>query len=404
VSTIPGGETQKPVYFATAIDITARHRVEAELRRTATYLAEAEKLSHTGSWARDVKTSALFWSPEEWRIFGLEPATTKLTYEMLLGMVHPDDRSHFMEASRTAMRERRAYDVAFRVTKSDGSIRHIHTVGTPVFSDAGELTEYIGVSIDETDRMRANAAVQESQAELARVSRLTSMGELAASIAHEINQPLAAVVANSGAALRWLAHKPPNMKEANLALRRIVQEGNRASDVIERIRSFLRYRKPGYASFNLNEAIREVLGLIISTLRSREVGVQISLLDKLPPALGDRVQIQQVVMNLIMNAADAMASVTGRSRFLGVHTELQPDATIRIRVVDSGSGIDESIRDRIFDPLFTTKPTGMGMGLSICRSIVEFHGGRLTASHREPFGTEFQFTIPVAQVQTGGAG
>ena len=252
------------------------------------------------------------------------------------------------------------------------------------------------MTMDETERVRANAAVNEAQAELARVARLTTMGELAASIAHEINQPLAAVVTNGNAALRWLAHAPPNLEETRASLKAIIKESNRASEVIGRIRSFLTHRKPEYAELDINDAIREVLELTVGALRSRDVAVQTELPAALPHALGDRVQLQQVIMNLVMNGADAMSAIADRPRVLRIGSQLDGAGSVLVSVRDSGIGIDAAIRDRIFEPLFTTKSTGMGMGLSICRSIVEAHGGRLWAAPATPHGTDFRFTIPTA--------
>jgi PAS domain S-box-containing protein len=395
VSTIPGDGNRAPIYLATAIDITARHKAESDLRRTATYLAEAEKLSHTGCWARNISSGELFWSPEEWRIFGLDPATTKITYATLLDLIHPEDRAPFEEANARSVRDRKPYNISYRAVLRDGMVKHIHTVGNPVFDSSGALVEFVGVSMDETERIRANAAVQEAQAELARVARLTSMGELAASIAHEINQPLAAVVANGNAALRWLDRAKPDLDEAKDALQDVIKEGNRASDVIGRIRSFLRHHKPDYIALDINDAIRETLALTANTLSARHVTVQKHLPDNIPPVLGDRVQLQQVVMNLIMNGADAMSSVKGRSRLLRVESQVE-GSNVLVTVKDSGTGIDQAIFKRIFDPLFTTKSTGMGMGLPICRSIVETHGGLLSVSPASPYGAAFHFTIPIA--------
>ena len=395
VSTIRGKKSDLPIFLATAIDITARHRAENELRRSASYLAEAEKLSHTGCWARNTKTGELFWSQEEWRIFGLDPATTNLSYQLFLDLVHPEDRALLEEASIRAVNQKKLYDIPFRAVLRDGTVKHLHSVGKPVFAESGEeMVEYIGVTMDETERVRANAAAQEAQAELARVARLTAMGELAASIAHEVNQPLAAVVANSSAALRWLAHAPPNLNEAELALRHITKEASRASEVVGRIRSFLMYREPEFIGLDINAVIREVLELTFSSLKASNVTIQTSLPAELPPILGDRVQLQQLIMNLIMNGADAMKSVTDRPRNLRIRSQLDEAGSILISIKDSGTGIDKEIHDRIFDPLFTTKPSGMGMGLSICRRIVEAHGGRLWASSAAPHGTDFHFTIP----------
>ncbi len=222
------------------------------------------------------------------------------------------------------------------------------------------------------------------------------MGELAASIAHEINQPLAAIVTHGNAARRWLAQAPPNLKETRDLLEGIIKDGNRAGEVVTRIRALLKHHKPEYVELDINEAIREVLALAASPLRNRSVAVQTILPADLPLALGDRVQLQQVIMNLIMNGAEAMGSVTDRHRVLRIGSKVDGEGSIQVTIKDLGTGIEEAIRNRIFDPLFTTKPTGMGMGLSICRSIIEAHGGRLWASQSTPHGTDFQFTIPSA--------
>ena len=234
----------------------------------------------------------------------------------------------------------------------------------------------------------------EAQAELARVARLTTMGELAASIAHEINQPLAAVVASGNAALRWLAHAPPNLEETRDSIRAILNEGSRASEVIGRIRSLLKHDDPAYVELDVNDAIRGVLELTMNALRSRGVVIQTQLSAALPQALGDRVQLQQVLMNLIMNGADAMSAVADRPRILHIGSQIDSTGSVLVSVKDSGIGIDRAIRDIIFKPLFTTKSTGMGMGLSICRSIVEAHGGKIWAIPATPNGTEFRFIIP----------
>ena len=247
-----------------------------------------------------------------------------------------------------------------------------------------------------SERVRANEAVQAAQAELAQVARLTTMGELAASIAHEISQPVAAIVTYGNGALRWLAQTPPNLEETKTALTGIVNAGSRAGEVIGRIRELIKHRKPEYGTLDLNEAIMDVLALTAGALQSKSVAVQTMLPEGLPPAFGDRVQLQQVIMNLAMNGADAMSSATDRPRVLRVEARADGKGSIEVTVADSGTGIEEAIHHRIFDPLFTTKPTGMGMGLSICRSIVEAHGGRLWAAPGTPCGTEFRFTIPMA--------
>ena len=312
-----------------------REQLVHELRRSATYLAEAEKLSHSGCWALNTKTGELFWSAEEWRIFGLDPAATQLSYRIFMELIHPDDRASVKSTLARAIREKEPVDVLFRAVLRDGTVKHLHSVGKP-FEASGDAVEYIGVMVDETERVRANAAMHEAQTELARVAGLTTMGELAASIAHEINQPLAAIVANGNAALRWLAHASPNLEEARDALNGIVKQGTRAGDVIARIRTMLQHRKPEHIEVDINEAIRDVLSLTVSLLRSRFVVVQTTLPAELPLALGDRVPLQQVIMNLIMNAADAMSSVTDRPRVLRIEAKIDDKDSILVTVGDFG--------------------------------------------------------------------
>jgi PAS domain S-box-containing protein len=302
--------------IGTVADISDRIQAESELSRSAAYLVEAEKISHTGCWARNPRSGTLFWSQEEWRIFGLDPKTTKLSYATFLQMIHPEDRSHVEETSKRAVEEKKPYDIPFRIFLPDGSIKHIHSMGKPFFEASGDVVEYIGVSMDVTERKRDEAALQLAQAELARVARLTTIGELAASIAHEINQPLSAIVNNGHAAVNWLGHDIPNVPEVTEALKDIIKDANRASDVIGRIRALLKNDKPEYIALDINDVIREVLAITQTALQSRLVSVRSDLPAGLPPVLGDRVQLQQVIMNLIMNGADAMRSVTNGPRIL----------------------------------------------------------------------------------------
>jgi C4-dicarboxylate-specific signal transduction histidine kinase len=235
------------------------------------------------------------------------------------------------------------------------------------------------------------------QAELGRVARLTTMGRMAASIAHEINQPLAAIVAGGNASLRWLAHAPPNLDEAQAALHRIVKDGRRASDIIGSIRAIFRKGDERRVPLDVNELVREVLRLTQGELQNGRVSVQTELASELPSVLGNRVQLQLMFRNLIMNAVDAMSSVTDRGRVLHIKSEIKPSG-VRIAVADSGTGIEPESMDRIFDTFFTTKSHGMGMGLSICRSIVQAHGGQLSASPSHPHGSIFEIVLPAAKL------
>jgi PAS domain S-box-containing protein len=394
LSTIPGSKNSPPLHIATAIDITDRHKAESELRRFATYLAEAEKLSHTGCWAVNTKTGELFWSQEEWRIFGLQPETTKLSYQVFLDLVHPEDRAALEENSLRAVRNKEPYDVLFRAVLRDGTIKHLHTVGKPQIEESGAVVEYIGVTMDETERVRANAAMHEAQAELARVARFTTIGELIASIAHEIKQPLGAIVTNGSAGLRWLERAAPDCDEARAAFTRIVNDGRRADEVIESIRAVFRNVDQEKSPVDINKLIRDMLGLMIGDLRSNRVSVETRLDDNLPDVIGNQVQLQQVILNLIRNAIEAMNSVTDHARVLRIGTAIHVPDGVLVSVEDSGTGLNPKDIERIFDSFFTTKPQGTGMGLSICRSIIEGHQGRLWASSGINHGAIFNVLLP----------
>jgi PAS domain S-box-containing protein len=401
VSTIPGGENSPPIYIATAIDITDRHKAESELRRIATYLAEAEKLSHTGCWAMNTKTGELFWSQEEWRIFGLHPETTQLSYQVYLDLVHPEDRATLEEDSLRAVRNKEPYDILFRAVLRDGTIKHLHTVGKPQIEASGAMVEYIGVTMDETERVRANAAMHEAQTELARVARLTTLGELIASIAHEINQPLGAIVVNGNAGLRWLERATPDVDEARAAFTRIVYDGRRAGEVIESIRAMFKNVDQEKAPVDINKLVRDMLGLMFGELRSNQVSVETRLDDNLPDVRGNQVQLQQVILNLIRNAIEAMNSVTDRARVLRIGTKIHVPDGVLVSVEDSGTGLSPKDIERIFDSFFTTKPQGTGMGLSICRSIIEGHQGRLWASSGIDHGAIFNVLLPAVRPANG---
>jgi PAS domain S-box-containing protein len=335
------------------------------------------------------------------RLYGVRKEEFSGASEAWSRCLVPEDVARAKADVEAALRGDHEFSSEFKVRRADGAIRIIRGVAQIIRNADGRPVRMVGINRDVTDlinaeqeRVRANEAVDAAQAELAQVARLTTMGELAASIAHEISQPLAAVVSFGNGALRWLAQDPPNLGETKAALKGVVEAGNHAVEVLVPIRELLKHRKPEYASLDVNEAIRDVLALTESALRSRSLVVQTILAADLPLALGDRVQLQQVIMNLALNGADAMSSVTDRPRVLRVESKVNSEGRILVTIEDSGTGVDEAIRHRIFDPLFTTKPAGMGMGLSICRRIIEAHGGRLWASPRTPHGTEFQFTIP----------
>jgi C4-dicarboxylate-specific signal transduction histidine kinase len=247
---------------------------------------------------------------------------------------------------------------------------------------------------DETEQKHAEDGLREAQQELERVSRQTTIGAMTASIAHELNQPLSAIVANGNAGLRWLARQDPNLDEVQNALQRIVDDGLRAADIITSIRGMFRKDSHEKLPLSVKDLVREVLTLIHGDLERRQISLRSELHDALPKITGERVPLQQVLLNLIMNAAEAMSAVNGRERLLTIQAALNEQKSVRVTVEDTGCGIDQAHLDRIFDPFFTTKSHGMGLGLSICRSIVEAHGGKLWALRRSPFGTAFHLTLP----------
>jgi C4-dicarboxylate-specific signal transduction histidine kinase len=250
---------------------------------------------------------------------------------------------------------------------------------------------------DITERKRAEEALRQTQAALAHLSRVMTMGELTASIAHEVNQPLAGVITNGNACLRWLAREVPDLEEARAAVERIIRDGNRASEVIRRIRALAKKTDPQTAWLDINDVIHEVCTLLQSEVRKHRVLLRMALSTALPPLLGDRVQLQQVVLNLIINGIEAMSSVADRPRELLIQSGTQGAPGIFVAVRDSGIGLDPQHLARLFDAFFTTKPGGMGMGLSISRTIIEAHGGQLWATPNEGHGATFRFTLP-----TGG--
>jgi PAS domain S-box-containing protein len=281
--------------------------------------------------------------------------------------------------------------------------RYMVVTYTPLRPGLDRVEAALIVSRDLTDHMLASEALREAQAELAHVNRVATMGQLTASIAHEVNQPIAAVVTNAQAALRWLGADPPNLEEVRQALDEIVKCGNQAADVIGQIRALIKKSPPRKGRFDLNEAIRDVIALTHREVLQHGVSLRTELATGLPPATGDRVQLQQVVLNLIMNAIEAMASVDAAARQLLISTEADPSGGISVAVADSGPGLDPQNVGRVFDAFYTTKPEGMGMGLAICLSIIEAHGGRLWVTANEPQGAVFHFTLPAEQDETVAA-
>lgn len=297
-------------------DITERLRAEEKLRRSEAYLVEGQRLSHTGSWALNVSTGELYWSEEHFRICGLDPEKEKPSYPMALKWIHPEDRAFVQQRFESAISERTDFELECWGIRPDGTIRHVHSFAHPVFNASGDLTEYVGTIIDMTERRQAEQELHKAQAEMARISRVTTMGELAASIAHEMNQPLTAVATNGAACLNWLDRRDPNLDEARQAVSRIIRDANRASDVIARVRTLLQKTGTEMERLDINEAIHEVIALTQGEVRKNGVALRMELAVDLPPVLGNRVQLEQVVLNLILNGIEAMSTIADGPREL----------------------------------------------------------------------------------------
>jgi len=493
-----------------------RRRAEEALRRSESYLAEAQKLSHTGSWAFDA-TTPLYWSEENLRIWGFDPQQGLPDRETIVQRIHPEDRDRVLECVQNAFREKRDYAVEFRIVLPDAAVRYIHGLGHPAFGASGELVEIVGTNVDVTDRKRseeaqlrlaaivassddaiisktlggvitswnagaerifgyrseeaiglpittliprdrqdeesqiiervrrgesvhhfetvrirkdgreiqvsltispikdaagqiigvskiarditernrAAEALREAQTNLAHVSRVTTMGELVASIAHEVNQPLGAIVTNGSACLRLLFRETPDLEKSREVITRMINDGLRASEVIKRIRDLLHKSPPEKAPLSINETIQEVIALVSSEVLRSKVELRAELAADLPPVVGDRIQLQQVILNLILNARDAMSDVQRHPRELLITSKKTESGEVVIAVRDSGQGLDPKDAERIFDPFFTTKAEGMGLGLSISRTIIEAHGGTLWAKPNKDRGATIQFTLPL---------
>jgi C4-dicarboxylate-specific signal transduction histidine kinase len=287
------------------------------------------------------------------------------------------------------------FEHGYRLLMPDGSVKHVHATAHAV-TDASGGIEFVGAVTDVTSRKRAEAELHEAQANLAHVTRVTALGELAASIAHEVNQPLAAVVTNAAACLRWLDRDPANLNEARATLRSIINDGNRAGEVIQRVRALVN-KTTDRKALHINEVVNEVMSLVQHELFSHQVALRLELAPALPPVLADRIQLQQVILNLVINGIEAMQPVTDRPRELVIRTRQDETGQVLVTVSDCGVGVAAEDVDRLFDAFFTTKSDGMGMGLSICRSIVDAHGGRLSASGNTGPGATFQFTLPLHQ-------
>ncbi|MGL4263933.1 MAG: ATP-binding protein, partial [Afipia sp.] len=349
-------------------------------------------LSLTGSFAWDTVGDDHFWSDETFLILGIDRAV-RPSIDLFLQRVHPDDRNLMQQGLSSAATGLRDHDSEVRLLISDEQIKHVRVVAHRLVYGSGK-ERVVGALMDITSARKSQQALLAAQSALAHASRVATLGEISATIAHEVNQPLAAIVANGQACLRFLNHDDPDLDDVRGAVEWIVKDGNRAADVIQRVRSLMKKADTRMLPLDINVAIQEVAALLQRELTAQNVELRLELQPGMPPVVADRVQIQQVIINLVVNGIEAMQA-TDRSRILVIQSRPDEASRILVAVKDCGTGLDEAAADRVFEAFFSTKPGGLGMGLSICRSIVEVHGGRLwaTGNGRGP-GATFQFALP----------
>jgi NO-binding membrane sensor protein with MHYT domain/signal transduction histidine kinase len=364
---------------------------EQKLHQSEAYLSEAQRLSRTGSFGWSVPTGEILWSEETFRIFQYD-RTTKPTVELILQRTHPEDAALVKHTIERALQDGKDFNHEYRLVMPDSSIKYVHVFAHALSNESGNI-DFVGAVMDVTDRKRAEEALLQAQADLAHVNRVTTMGELTASLAHEVNQPIAAAVTNAKTCLRWLTRDQPDLEEAREAAMRIVKDGTRAAEIISRIRLLFKKGTPTRELVDVNGIIREMVVLLRGEALRYNISFRTELAEDLPQLIGDRVQLQQVMMNLIINSIDAMKDVDG-GREIAVESRRADNEHIVVSVSDSGVGLPGEQTDQIFNAFFTTKPQGTGMGLSISRTIVESHGGRLWAANRSPRGASFYLSLP----------
>lgn len=388
-------------WYLAATDIEDRRRAELALKRSEAYQAEAQQLSHTGSFGWVVASGEVFWSEEAFAIFGYPPAPLA-SLEMIFARIHPDDLDRVRRTIDEAASSGRDFGLEHRLKLPDGTVKHVHVVARAFGGEAGQA-EFVGAIMDVTERRRAEAALHQARADLAHVSRVNIMGELTATLAHEINQPITAAVTNANACLRFLAGETPDLAEAREAAQSILVDGRRAADIINRTREFFRKGVPEMTPVDIDTIAGETVRLLTSEAARYAIAIRTDLAAAGPPAMGDPVQLQQVLMNLIMNSIDAVKDIQD-VREIAVETHRGGAGEVVVSVADTGVGLPAQQAGEVFDPFFTTKSHGTGMGLSISRSIIDAHGGRLWAAANAPRGARFSFTLPPGAPAAPSAG
>ena len=420
-------------YVGITIDTTERRRLDQEreqtenrLRRSEAYLAEAQKLSHTGSWALDpVAGKIIYYSEEMFRIMGLDPRLDPPDPESILQRVHPEDISAIIGGiERTLAASRKSWIVMdqttaspglaalvnelqgpigragnefeFRVVLPDGTLKYVRSYGHPILDKTGRFVEFVGTAIDITEHKKAEferERLRQLEADLEHMNRVSMMGELAASLSHELKQPITAGIISAGTTLKWLARDEPNIEKACETARATLKAGKRAAEIIDHLRALYTKAPPKRELLDGNEIIREMVALLRVEANRYKVSMHTDFAAEVPMIMSDRVQLQQVLMNLMLNAIEAMRETGGS---LSVKSWLNKEGLLQVSVSDTGPGLPAAKEEQIFEPFFTTKAQGSGMGLAISRSIVESHGGRLWAAPTGDRGARFNVTLPVA--------
>jgi PAS domain S-box-containing protein len=386
-------ETEEGTLVSAAVrDITERKRAEDELRRSEAFLAESQSLSQIGSFCWRVATDEITWSEQLYRIYELEIGV-RVTLELIRARVHPEDLTLYEKMVDQVRNGVNDFEWQYRLLMPDHSIKYLHAVAHSTRDQDGQL-EYIAAIQDVTARRLAEEALEKARSELAHAAKVMSLGTLTASIAHEVNQPLSGIITNANTCLRMLSAEPPNIDGARETARRTIRDGNRASDVVTRLRTLYSRKDPSPEIMDLNEAAREVTSLFLSELQRNRIILRHALAEDLPPIRADRIQLQQVILNLVRNASDAMNTIDDRPRELLIRTERYEGDQVRFSVKDAGVGFEAQAADKLFEAFYTTKADGMGIGLSISHSIIDAHHGRLWATANDGPGATFSFAIP----------